>query len=92
MPDNDAQTKILAQALYDIRVLLSGYLGSQNPSDVVVRQAAHLAYALHNEVLAILDGGTFDSQQAISQVEAVDRLFEQEFFATRFTQHLPVKA
>lgn len=51
-------TKAVALALYQIRILLSDYLGSQNEGDIVVRQAAHLAYALHNEALAVVEGGT----------------------------------
>lgn len=43
------QAKVLAQAIYEIRVLLSGYLGSENEGELPVRQAAHLAYALHNQ-------------------------------------------
>lgn len=84
---NDSQTKILAQAIYDIRLLLSGYLGSQNPGDIVVREAAHLAYALHNEALAILKNGTFDPADAVRKIEAVDRIFN-ETFAERFTAHV----
>jgi hypothetical protein len=41
--------------------LLSGYLGTQSSGDISVRQAAHLAYALHNEALAILERGIFDA-------------------------------
>ena len=31
------------------------------------RQAAHLAYAIHNEALAILDGGDFDFEKALKK-------------------------
>jgi hypothetical protein len=58
---SEAHGKAVALALYQVRVLLSGYLGSQATGDISVRQAAHLAYALHNEALAILEGGSFDA-------------------------------
>jgi len=60
--------KTVALALYQIRVLLSGYLGSQSEGDMSVRQAAHLAYALHNEALALVEGGSFDSAGVIRRL------------------------
>jgi hypothetical protein len=87
MSDNSSQAKILAQGIYEIRLLLSAYLGSPNDSDPVIRSAAHLAYALHNEALAVLEGGTFDSAAAMRKVSAVDAMF-QESFASRFAPHV----
>jgi hypothetical protein len=43
MPNAQSQLKILAQGIYEIRLLLSGYLGSENSGDPVIRRAAHLA-------------------------------------------------
>ncbi len=86
-----SQAKILAQGIYEIRLLLSGYLGSRNAGDPAVRRAAHLAYALHNEVLAVTKGGTFDSAKAVDKVRAVDRMFD-ESFASRFQSHLSNEA
>jgi hypothetical protein len=85
MPNTQSQAKILAQGIYEIRQLLSGYLGSQNAGDPCVRRAAHLSYALHNEALSIIDGGTFDSERAVEKVRAVDRMFD-ESFASRFVK------
>jgi hypothetical protein len=79
--------KTVALALYQIRVLLSGYLGSQNEGDMSVRQAAHLAYALHNEALALVEGGSFDSAGVIRRLEAVDGMLGSEF-ALLFAQVL----
>jgi len=87
MPNTQSQAKILAQGIYEIRLLLAGYLGSQNAGDPVVRRAAHLAYALHNEALSVIEGGTFDGAKAVDKVRAVDRMFE-ESFATRFQPHV----
>jgi len=39
-----------------------------------VRVAAHLAYALHNDALAVIDGKEFNIDEAISRIEAVDRI------------------
>jgi len=87
MPNTHSQAKILAQGIYEIRQLLSAFLGSENAGDPCVRRAAHLAYALHNEALAVIDGGTFDASKAVDNVRAVDRMFE-ESFAERFEPHV----
>lgn len=87
MENVDTQSKILAQAIYEIRVLLSGYLGSQNSGDPCARRAAHLAYALHNEALSVIENRTFDSKQAIRKIEAVDKMFDEDF-SSRFADHL----
>jgi hypothetical protein len=89
MPNTQLQTKILAQGIYEIRQLLSGFLGSENAGDPCVRRAAHLAYALHNEALAVIDGGTFDASRAVDKVRAVDRMFD-ESFAARFESHVSI--
>ncbi len=58
---SDEQLKIMAAAVYEIRCLLSGHLGSTCDSDPDVRLAAHLSYALHNQSLEVIEGdGTFD--------------------------------
>jgi hypothetical protein len=46
---NPSEMRLLAHALFEIRVLLAGYLGSTNEGDPAVRRAADQAYALHNE-------------------------------------------
>jgi len=84
------QAKVLAQAIYEIRTLLSGYLGSDNPSDMAVRQAAHLAYALHNQALATLDGKAFDVSEAIAQFGFADKVLGAGF-AERFKRALPTR-
>jgi hypothetical protein len=79
MLNNQSQTKILAQAIYEIRQLLSGYLGSSNKGDIAVREGAYLSYALHNEALAIIENKSFDSNQAIAKINAVDKMFDKDF-------------
>ena len=77
------EARLLAHALYEIRVLLAGYLGSTNEGDPVVRRAAHLAYALHNEALAVMEGRSFSIEGAIAKLAAVDSIFGERY-AERF--------
>lgn len=69
----------MAFAVYELRLLLAQHLGSDASGETSVRTAAHLAYALHNQALAVLDGKSFDSNQAIEAVAAVDRTFGETF-------------
>ncbi|WP_081677855.1 hypothetical protein [Novilysobacter defluvii] len=73
------QEQLLAFAVYEIRLLLAGHLGSQSTSELPVRAAAHLAYALHNEADNALRGNTFDAEQAIERLGAVDRMLGTDF-------------
>jgi len=84
MPTQNSQAKILAQGIYQIRQLLSGYLGSQAEGDTSVREAAHLAYALHNEALAILNNKQFDENIALLKIAAVDAMFNENYFHKQF--------
>ena len=72
------EEKILAKAVFEIRLLLSGYLGSNVDADQSVRIAAHLAYALHNDALAVLAGNGFSADEALKRVAAVDSLLGVE--------------
>ena len=67
--------EVLAAALFELRVLLSPYLGSENSAEAPVRVAAHLAYALHNHALAVLDGRSFEVAAALQSVARVDQMF-----------------
>lgn len=73
------QAKILAFALYELRLLLAGHLGSESNSDVPTRAAAHLAYALHNQALAVIEGRTFDVNAAVQAIAQVDARFGENF-------------
>ena len=79
------QDQVLAFAIYEIRQLLAYHLGSDDTTDPAVKAAAHLAYALHNQADAILQGRTFDPQQAIESLNVVDRMLATNFQA-RFLQ------
>ena len=83
MSNGPSETCLFAHALYEIRVLLAGYLGSTNEGDPAVRRAAHLAYALHNEALAVTEGRSFLIEDALQKLAAVDAMFGERY-AERF--------
>ena len=73
------EKKILAFAVYELRMLLSEHLGSEAAADPSVRAAAHLVYALHNQALAVLEGKSFSAAEAEAAIAAVDRLCGESF-------------
>ncbi|MBH9554032.1 hypothetical protein [Inhella gelatinilytica] len=85
MSAHQDQAKILAFAVYELRLLLAGHLGSDNESDLSTRAAAHLAYSLHNEALAVLEGRDFDVKAAVQAIAKVDAMFGENFLQ-QFTE------
>lgn len=73
------QAKILAFAVFELRLLLAGHLGSNAVGEPSVRAAAHLAYALHNQALAVLEGQQFNPAEAIEAIAKVDQMFGENF-------------
>lgn len=71
---DDVETKLIANALYETRLLLASYLGDETEAPADVRFAAHLAYALHNEASALAAGNDFDVSSALQKVGAIDRI------------------
>jgi hypothetical protein len=71
---SEAESKVLTAALYQCRILLARYLGSQNDAAIEVRLAAHLAYALHNDALAVMDGRGFDVQASLKRIAQIDQI------------------
>lgn len=65
----DSEKRLLAAALLELRVLLSGHLDPEERSPA--SDAAWLAYTLHNQALSALVGRPFDVALAL---KAVDRL------------------
>lgn len=71
--NNDKRAEMLAAALYEIRILLSNYLGSNNESSIEVRLAAHLAYALHNEAEGLISGDSiFEKESTLAKIKAIE--------------------
>jgi hypothetical protein len=62
-PTIDLEKRLLAAAVFELRVLLANHLDPQDQSPASV--AAQLAYALHNQALAALSGQSFDVRQAL---------------------------
>lgn len=58
---DDAEAKLIANALYQIRMILAAYVGA----DVD-------APALHNEAAALAEGARFDISSALNKVAAMD--------------------
>jgi hypothetical protein len=80
------QERVFAAAIYEIRQLLSGYLGSENEDDLIVSQVAHLAYALHNQAEQSLAGEKFNLERACSAVSRVDEMLGSTFIS-QFERH-----
>jgi len=76
---NIDENKILAFAVFELRLLLAGHLGSGAAGEPSVRAAAHLAYALHNQAIAVLEGRSFDPDEAVRAIAKVDELFGENF-------------
>lgn len=74
-----ANEKILALAVFELRVLLSSHVDDGAPEQTHINVAAHLAYALHNQALAVLEGKTFDVENALESIRQVDKQFGERF-------------
>ena len=87
MDTKEAQVKILAQAVYELRLLLSDHLGSTSKDTVCEAVSAHLAYALHNEALAVIENrpDDFDIEKALESIRKVDERYGEQF-CERFQQ------
>lgn len=80
-----ANEKILARVVFELRVLLSSHINDGASEQTRINVAAHLAYALHNQALAVLEGKTFDVENALESISQVDRKFG-EHFSERFAE------
>jgi hypothetical protein len=61
----DLEKRLLAATVFELRVLLAGQLDD----DGSVGDAARLAYALHNQALAVLEQKPFNVDDALQQLE-----------------------
>lgn len=78
-PTTITQEQVLAFAVYEIRQLLAQHLGNDGAFDPAIRAAAHLAYALHNQASAILEGKHVPPDQSIAAIEKVDQMLATDF-------------
>ena len=67
----DAQTRLLAAALYEVRLLLPHLVGTKESSAEAL--AAGIAYALHNDALSMLEGVPYDIEAALRRLRALDQ-------------------
>jgi hypothetical protein len=68
--DIDLEKRLLAAAVFELRVLLSNHLDPQDHS--AAGAAAQLAYALHNQALSALSGRPFDVAQALDSLARLE--------------------
>ena len=77
------QAEVLALAVYEIRRLLASEVGPSGETPAHIRHAAHLAYAIHNEALAVLAGEGFDATDALARLIYADTLVGADGFTLR---------
>tara|TARA_R110002167_G_scaffold73942_12_gene207252 strand:+ start:5416 stop:5880 length:465 start_codon:yes stop_codon:yes gene_type:complete len=77
MDSKDAQLKVLAQAVYELKGLLANHLGNRDPETQCESVSAHLAYALHNEALAIIEDRPEDFNVDLGWLHYEDGEFEK---------------
>jgi len=80
MDSKDVKIKVLAQAVYELRLLLSNNLGSPFDGASSEKVAAHLSYALHNDALAIIENreDDFVVEETLKTLNHLDSLFGNE--------------
>jgi len=80
MESKDQKIRVLAQAVYELRLLLSNHLGSPFDDGPSEKVAAHLSYALHNDALAIIENreDDFVLEETFKTLNHLDNLFGNE--------------
>jgi hypothetical protein len=71
MNDISDQEKFLAHVMFEMRVLLSHHINTDN-APLATKQAADLAYALHNYAISAMGGKEFSTKAAIDSIKGVD--------------------
>jgi len=66
------EAKMLAVAIFELRIILFSSVGPDAPYEL--RLAAHLAHALHNEALAVMEDRTCDVESALARIAALDQI------------------
>ncbi len=81
MDTKTATIKLLAQTVYELRLLLAHHLGSKHKADTAEIASAHLVYALHNEALAILENRSedIDLEHTLAKIQAAEHLSISEY-------------
>ena len=71
----DLEKRLLAATVFELRVLLASQLDESGPTGM----AARLAYALHNQALATLEGRPFDVAESLTELQRLEPLFGREY-------------
>lgn len=77
--EQDLEKRLMAAAVYELRVLLASYIGSDEPP--AIRAPAEFAYALHNQALAILEGKPVDVPAALRSLERLTPLLGEKYLS-----------
>jgi len=76
--ETDESHRIMAAAVYEIRLLLANYLGDDCKADPDVRLAAHLSYALHNAASSIMNDRPYaDIEEMKSRIKNAQEIAGQ---------------
>ena len=67
-----SEAKLLAMALYQMRIILSAAVGPD--ADHELKVAERLAYALHNDAWAVIEGKAFDCEAALARIAHIDQI------------------
>lgn len=82
-----AETKLLALAIFELRTLLSD--AGEKDAPYEFQFAWRLAYALHNDALAVLEDKDFDHEAALARIAGIDQVIggnDGKRLAERFRQ------
>jgi len=77
-PEQDLEKRLMAAALFEMRVLLAPYICQREDS---VGAAADFAYALHNQALAILDGRPIDVHAALDSMKRLEPVLGERYLS-----------
>lgn len=75
MSNTQEQLRLMSAAIIEMRALLAHGLGSDSTEPRYVRLASHLAYALHDDALTVLEGnGNFDCEKSKRRIMRAERI------------------
>ena len=85
---SDTHSRLLAWALFDLRLLLASHIGGVSQAAPEVRAAAELAYSLHNLALAAFEVRTFFTEAQFIEALARAERASGEPFPARFHDNM----
>lgn len=76
--EQDLEKRLLAAALFELRVLLSGHLGEEGTP---AGAAAQFAYTFHNDALAVLSGKTVDVHAVLDSLDRLEPILGEQYLS-----------